>query len=145
MRISRRTFAILLLPGGLSWADLQSVKAEKNLYRRARKAMENANAALDAAREAYLAGDLEQTNTRLQEVEDSVRLAYDSLQATGRKPRKIAKHYKRAEIGARQLIRRLNGFRDSMSYVDRDKIDKVIDNVEQLQDMLLNAVMGGGR
>jgi len=145
MRISRRAFALLLLPAGAAWADLESVKAEQNLYKRARKAMENANAALDAAREAYLAGDLEQTNARLEEVEDSVRLAYDSLQATGRKPRKIAKHYKRAEIGARRLIRRLNGFRDTMSYLDREKIDEVIEHVEELQDMLLDAVLGGGR
>ncbi len=145
MKTSRRTFLMAFASAGLLRADLETVKAEKNLYRRARKAIENANAALDAAREAYLAGDLEQTNNRLQEVEDSVRLAYDSLQATGRKPRKIAKHYKRAEIGARQLIRRLNGFRDSMSYLDREKIDEVIENVEELQDMLLNAVMGGGR
>ncbi len=145
MKTSRRGFLMLFAAAGLLRADLDAVKAEKNLYRRARKAIDNANAAFDAARDAYLKGDMETMSAKLQELEDSVRLAYESLQATGRKPRKIARHYKRAEIGARQLIRRLNGLRDTMSYLDRDKIDRVIQNVEELQDKLLDAVMGGGR
>ncbi len=124
--------------------DLEAVKAEENLFKRARKSVENADRMLDVARDAYLKGESDKVSAALKEVDDSIALAYQSLKDTGRKPRKISKHYKRAEIGSRKLLRRLETFRNEMSYLDREQIEEVIKNVRKIQQDLLFDVMGGG-
>jgi hypothetical protein len=126
-------------------AELDAVKAEKNLQKRAKLAMENADAALDKARAAYMSGEMEAQAAGLTEVEESVALAYQSLKETGKNPRKASRHYKRAEIGSRKLLRRLDTFRNEMSYLDRDPIDKVIQSVTKVHDDLLKDVMGGAQ
>jgi hypothetical protein len=55
----------------------------------------------------------------------------------------VSRHYKRAEIGSRKLLRELDGFRNEMSYLEREEIDKVIQTVQKVQSELLHAVMGG--
>lgn len=125
--------------------DLEAVKTEANLEKRARKALENADQMLDAAREAYLKGEFDEMKAALGEVDDSVRLAYQSLKDTGKNPRKSPKHFKRAEISTRKLLRRLDSFRNEMSYLDRDQVEKVIQTVRKVNSDLLHDVMGGRR
>ncbi|MCP5113629.1 MAG: hypothetical protein GY953_22580 [bacterium] len=124
-------------------ADLEVVKAERNLEKRSRLALENADKMLDGARDAYLTGDGAKLEASFQELEESVELAYQSLRETGKKPRKNAKHYKRGEIGTRKLLRRLDTFQAEMSYLDRDKIGEVIKTVQKVHDDFLRDVMGG--
>lgn len=126
-------------------ADLGPIRAEKNLFRRARRAVENADRMMDTARDAYQKGQRKAMMNALKELDDSLALAYESLKETGRKPRKISNHYKRAEIGSRKLLRRLEDFRDEMSYTDRAPIDEVIKKVQKIHDQLLRDVMGGGK
>ncbi len=148
MRRSMRYLLMGALVLGCVWpalADLDTVKAEKNLQKRAKKAMEHAGTVLDKARDAYMIGEMEAMASGLTEVEESVALAYQSLRETGRNPRKASKHYKRAEIGSRKLLRRLDNFRNEMSYLDRDRIDKVIQSVTKVHDDLLKDVMGGAQ
>src|SRR5579862_4283096 len=99
--------------------DLAAVRTEPNLERRSDLALDNANAACDAARDAYNAGDAAKTETALDEVEASVDLAYQSLQETGKDARRNPKSFKRAELKTRQLLRRLEGLRDSFAAADR--------------------------
>ncbi len=127
----------------LLYADLDTVKAEPNPKHRARDLMENARRALDTAREAYSQGETAKVKAALEELQESVELTYASLQEVGKPPRKMASHYKRAEIGCRKLLRRMEGFRDAMSYVDRPMIDDVIKVVQKTQSDLLHDVMGG--
>ena len=135
--------ALLALPAGeLLYADLETIKTEGNLEKRADKAMKNAAATLDAARKAYKTGDSAQLHASLQEVQDSVDLAYTSLKDTGKDPRKHSKHFKRAEIRARELLRRLETFRNEMSYTDREEIEGVIKRVQQVRNDLLLGIMG---
>ena len=47
--------------------DLGAVKSEPNLERRSDRALDNANTALDAARDAYSAADLDKTQSALKE------------------------------------------------------------------------------
>ena len=56
--------------------DLATIKSEPNLEKRSELALTNANTALDSARDAYNKGDLDRTETNLNEVLDSVDLAY---------------------------------------------------------------------
>jgi hypothetical protein len=121
--------------------DLTAVRQEPNLERRSELALDNADAALTSAREAYKAGDFERTHTEAMEVEESVTLAYDSLQETGKDPRRSPKFFKRAEMATRQLLRRIDGLIETMSVADRSALLMVRDRVSEVHDDLLNGVM----
>jgi hypothetical protein len=120
--------------------DLASVKSEPNLEKRSELALINANTALDSARDAYGQGDLDKTQANLDEVRDSVDLAYQALSDTGKDPRKD-RFFKRAELKTRELLRRLEGLDQTMSFADRGIVDKVRDRVSEIHDNLLKGIM----
>lgn len=120
--------------------DLGTVRSEPNLEKRSELALTNANTAIDSARDAYTRGDLDNTQTNLDEVLDSVDLAYQSLSETGKDPRKD-KFFKRAELRIRELLRRLEGLNQTMSFTDRGAVEKVRDRVSEIQDNLLKGIM----
>ena len=121
--------------------DLTGVKSEPNLERRSQLAMDHAGAALDAARTAYQASDLEKTQSALSEVSQAVDLAYASLQKTGKEARRDPKFFKRTELATRQLLRRIEGLAESMSFADRSLAEKVRDRVAAIHDDLLQGIM----
>ena len=121
--------------------DLTSVKSEPNLQKRSERALDYANSALDAARDAYKDGDAEKAQEQLQEVRESVDLAYQSLSETGKDPRRDPKFFKRAELRTRELLRRLEGLAQTMSFLDRPNVDKVHERVSEVHDNLLNGIM----
>ena len=124
------------------WAvDLASIQQEPNPERRSQLAMDYAGAALDTARKAYQATDLEKTQTSLTEVGAAVDLAFDSLQQTGKEARRDPKFFKRAELSTRQLLRRIEGLAQSMSFEDRVAAEKVRDRVAAIHDDLLQGIM----
>jgi len=123
--------------------DLQQAKAEPNLEKRSKLALENADRALKDARAAYARGDFKQTETLVGEVQDSVVLAEDSLRETGKNPRKSPKWFKRAEIETRDLLRKMESFREEMSVVDRPMLEKATAKIQQVHDDLLLGVMEG--
>jgi hypothetical protein len=133
----------LVLGAGPIFADLEEIKEDTNLQRRSRKALENADAVLDKAREAYRKGDGSTMDQAFQEIIASVELAYQALVERGRDPRKNAQPYKRGEIKTRELLRRLTTFREEMSYMDRDRIASVIEAVDKIHGNFLRDVMGG--
>jgi hypothetical protein len=135
-------FPILMLAAAqLYAADLGAIKNEPNLERRSDLALQNANSALDIAREAYTAGNLDKTEAAVDEVGASVDLAFDSLGHTGKDPRRSPKFFKRAEMSTRQLLRRLDGMMESMSVVDRSVVEKVRDHVADIHENLLKGIM----
>jgi hypothetical protein len=121
--------------------DIASVKTEANLEHRSELALANANSALDEARSAYGSGDSNKTETALQEVDESVTLAYDSLSATGKDPRKSPRYFKKAEMSIRMLLRRLEGVAENFSVSDRAKIETVRDHVSEIHDNLIQGIM----
>lgn len=128
----------------LAFADLAAVKSEPNPEKRSDLAVKNAADALENARTAYQAGDINKTNAELNEVRDSINLALDSLESSGKQPRK-SKYYKRAEIRVRELLRRMSGFRDEMSVEDRKPLDDVAARVQEVHDRLLSEIMSKGK
>ncbi len=126
-------------------ADLKSAQAEPNLEKRSKLALENAGAALKAARAAYNKGDNGQAASAADEVRASVDLAFESLQQTGKNPRSHPKYFKQAEIETRDLLRRLDSFQQEMSYADRPMLDKVKARIQQVHDELLMGLMEGKR
>jgi hypothetical protein len=136
--------ALLALVGVQSIrADLKRAMAEPNLEKRSRLALENAKAAYQAAREAYQKGELEQVQTFATEIEQSVDLAYQSLQQTGKNPRSSPRYFKSAEQETSQLTRRIEGLQEEMSYTERPMLDKTKARVQQVHDDLLLGLMEG--
>jgi hypothetical protein len=124
------------------WAiDLASVQQEPNLERRNQLAMECANSALDTARTAYQANDLDKTRASLDEVGDAVSLAYDSLKQTGKEARRDPKFFKKTELATRQMLRRIEGMAESMNFEDRSLLDKLRDRVTAVHEELLQDIM----
>lgn len=132
---------IALLAAQLYALDLGAIKKEPNLERRSDLALQYASSALDTARDAYAAGDVDKTGAAIEEVGSSVDLAYDSLEQTGKDPRRSPKFFKRAEMSTRQLLRRLDGMIESMSVVDRMAAEKVRGRVADIHENLLKGIM----
>ena len=124
-------------------ADLSAARAEPNLERRAKLALANASTVLTAARAAYDNGQIEKAGTLANEVGESVRLAYDSLVATGKNPRRSPRWFKYAEIQTRDLLRRIDAFNFDMAATDRELLSKVKETVLELHDQLLQGLMEG--
>jgi hypothetical protein len=136
--------AIVVLAAAPAWAGLDDAKAEPNLEKRADLALDNAGIALKAAQDAYLAqADMKQVGASLDEVEASVDLAYASLEETHKSPNRSPKHFKRAEILTRQILRRIDDFRQQMSVDERDRLDRVRAAVQKVHENLLEGIMGG--
>ncbi len=129
-------------PEGTPADDLARIQAELHPDKRAHMALDNADDALKQAREAYDKGDNEAMAARLQEAERSVELADSSLKGTGKNPSRSPKHFKYAELKTRDLLRKLNGFREAMSVADRPPLEHVIGTVQKIHDALLDGIMG---
>lgn len=132
-------FALQLLAAPAS-ADLNKAKSEPNLEKRSDLALNNAADALKTARKAYDKGDNAAVATAIAEVQDSVELAYDSLKQTGKNPRSHPKWFKKAEIGTRDLLRRMDSFQQSMSYADQKLLDPA-SSIQKIHDELLEGLM----
>jgi hypothetical protein len=135
--------ALTLAGGAAASTELDAVRAEANLEKRSKLALDNAASALRSAREAYQAGDTATVTVKADEIGESVDLAYNSLTETGKNPRKSPRWFKHAEMETRQLTRRLEDFAQQMNYDDRAILDKTRARVEQVHDDLLTGLMEG--
>jgi hypothetical protein len=138
--------AAIALAGSLAVplrADLKAAMAEPNLEKRSKLALDNAETAYQAVRAAYEKGDNTQVAAAAKEILESVDLAYTSLTATGKDPRRSPKWFKRAEIETRDLLRRLTGFQEQMSFDDRPLLDAAKTRLQQVHDSLLVGLMEG--
>jgi|GEM_PF-443210 phosphate uptake regulator len=124
------------------WCDLTAARADRNLERRSDKALDNAVRILAIAKQRYAAGDLQGTHAAIEEVRDSVELSFKSLRETGKDPRKSPKHFKRAELMTRQLLRRLRDFQLEMAVEDRQQVEAVRDYVREVHEKLLAGILG---
>jgi hypothetical protein len=135
--------AVLCAAGLPAAADLKQAMAESNLEKRSALALDNARAALKQTREAYQKSESEGVAAGIEEIEESVDLAYTSLKQTGKNPRRNPRWFKKAEIGTRDLGRRLDALQQEMSYADRPLLDRVRARVQKVHDDLLTGLMEG--
>jgi hypothetical protein len=122
--------------------DLAGIKAEPRLEKRSQLALQFADSALDSARDLYKKGEVDACSTALGEIETAVQLAYDSLMATGKDPRRNSKPFKDAEKSTRQILRRLESLSDLMSAFDRGAVEPVQHTVSDIHDKLIIGIMG---
>ena len=135
--------AVAWTVGGARAADLARARAEPNLTKRARLALAESSAALDASRADYQRGDNNQVAVDAAMIVDSVDLAFQSLDQTGKDPRKSPRWFKYAEIQTRDLLRRLDALERDMSYSDRPLLEKAKTEVQRVHDKLLLGLMEG--
>jgi broad specificity phosphatase PhoE len=122
-------------------ADLAAAKAEPNLEKRSRAALENANHALRKAKEVY-ASDTRRACEWIEEVAESVEISGAALRATGKNPSRNPKHFKQAEIATRDLARKLDHFAKDVDEADRETVQKARARVLHIQDEILEGIMG---
>lgn len=127
----------------LAGGDLKRAMAEPNLEKRSKLALENAKAAYQSARSAYQNGDLDQVKAFLDELNQSVELAYQSLEQTGKNARNSPRYFKSAEQETSDLARRIESLQQDMSYDERPMLDKVKARVQQVHDDLLLQLIEG--
>lgn len=120
---------------------LEDVRAERNLETRSRLALEYAHAALDRAIKTYLDGDPKAGLQLLAEIRQAVELSQESLQATGKAPSRNPKHFKRAEIETRALLRELENAERQVNFDDREHVRVIYDRVEEINRELLLGIM----
>jgi hypothetical protein len=135
--------AAILLGSAALHADLRQARAEPNLEKRAKLALDDATVTLDAARQAYLKDDNDAVSADVAELQESVDLAFTSLNDTHKDPRRSPKWFKYAEIHTRNLLRKLDVFQQDMSFQDRPLLDKVKEDIQQVHDKLLLGLMEG--
>lgn len=121
--------------------DLSAIKMEPNLERRSERAIDNASAAMDTARDAASAGDSAKTKAALEELRDSVDLSYQSLVDSGKSARRNPKFFKRAELKTRELMRRLEGLAQAVDLDDRPFVESVRERVSTVHDDLIKDIM----
>lgn len=140
--MKRIVLTMLLVSSQWAHADLSRAKAEQNLERRSGLALDNAAASLKLARAAYDKGDNDEVVKDAADVLESIDLAANSLEQSGKNPRRSTA-YKKAEISTRDLARRIKDFQDQMSYVNRPLLDKLLARVQVVHEELLMGVMEG--
>ena len=124
-------------------ADLKTARAEPDLGKRSKLALDNAEAALKSAREAYNNDQKDRLKAAVEELLESVNLASESLKATGKNPRRSPKWFKQAEIATRDLLKRMDTFQHDMSFDDRTVLDKAKARTQEVHDELLLGLMEG--
>jgi hypothetical protein len=133
----------LISTPGLLPADLKIALNERDLGKRSKLALDNAEVALKEAREAYQKGDNQALAAAAQEIEDSVSLAWDSLESTGKNPRKSPRWFKHAEIETRNLLKKLDTLQHDLAFEDRPVLDKAKARLQKVHDDLLKGVVEG--
>jgi hypothetical protein len=118
--------------------DLNSIRNEPNPEHRCDLAIDHANSVLDGAKEAFNAGAGAKMLALVEEIGDSVDLAYESLAGEAHRNTRA---FKRAEQRTHLLLRRLDSFRQLVDFDDRAKVDQVRERVSTAHDNLLNGIM----
>ena len=127
---------LLLLPS----LDLESARNEPNLERRAELALENANQAIDRAKQYAADSQFDKLHLAVMEVQESVELCHSTLASTGKDPRKNTRQFKKVEMRIHQLTRRMKGFADEVSIEDKPVIQKVVNRLEEINDEIVGGI-----
>lgn len=140
-----RLFLVLLIAVAALPANLASVRAEPNVEKRSRLALDNADAAYLRSRANLEAGKAEAAAADLQEVQQSVELAKEALDQTHQNPSRKPKNFKYAETRTRDLLRKLKGWQESLDSTDRPMVEAVRNRIQEVHDEWLTGIMGKKR
>lgn len=137
----RKVILIAALSGASLFAQLDAVHSEPNLEKRSELALLHANAAIDRARTLYKEGKQAQFEAAVQEIVDAVELSRTSLQQTGKKARRHPKHFKRAELKTRELVKRLDTLETDVGLEQRPVVTAAKKHVSAINDDFVVQIM----
>lgn len=136
--------AILMLALLAPPAGLDQVRAEPKLEKRAELAIDYAGTAVARSRKTVAeSGSRNELEAALKDAVDACQLALDSLRETGKKPNKLSRQYKRAEMRTRQYVKELTDTALALSLDDRPAAESARDRVQLLHEEFLVGVMSG--
>ena len=128
-----------------AWAGtyqaLERIRREPNLERRAKMALAHAESSVKRAGRAYEEGDPKQGEALLEEIQASVEFAKESLDATGKNPSRKPKHFKRAEIATRELVRLLDDLETKLGFDERELVQTVRARIGEINTEILMGIM----
>jgi hypothetical protein len=131
----------LLFGSAIGSAEFTTVMAEPNLEKRAALALKEADNAITAAKKAYDDKKSDEFRARLEDVQELVNLSYKSLDDTGKRARRSPKHFKRAELGIRALVRRLDSLSNEVSVDDREPVTAARKALNEVHETVLHDIM----
>jgi hypothetical protein len=131
----------LLFGVAICSAEFTAVMAEPNLEKRSALALKEADNSITAAKKAYDEKNPDEFRDRIQDVQELVNLSYKSLQDTGKRARKSPKHFKRAELAIRTMIRRLESLSNEVSVDDRDVVTSAKNALNDVHETVLHDIM----
>ncbi|MBA3974371.1 MAG: hypothetical protein C0504_09165 [Candidatus Solibacter sp.] len=124
--------------------SLDKVRAEPKPERRSELAIEYAGAAMARARKTVSeSGSRAGLEAALKETVEACQLALDALRETGKRPNKLGRQYKRAEMRTRQYVKELTDVALALSLDDRPMAESARDRVQLLHEEFLVGVMSG--
>ena len=135
-------FTILVLLGQTAPATLAQVRAEPNLERRAKFAIEYAMTAERAAEAAYSNNDMAGVTAELKEMQTAVEIAQEAFAHTGRTPQRHPGPYKNAELRTEEMLVRLGDLEKRMDADERSVIAAPRAKVQQIHDAWFEGIMG---
>ena len=121
--------------------ELSAIEREIDLERRSRLALEYARARVDSIVEAYVEAEPERAQEILADIVTAIEISQEALAETGKHPRAKPKHFKRAEIETRKLVRDLEGAKKKLTYDERQDLDPTIARIEEINQELLMGIM----
>src|SRR5262245_28020402 len=97
---------------------------------------------LSLASDAIKSGEREMLGKRLNEYVDTIRDAHQTMMKTGRDAHRKPKGFKDLEIALRRQIRMLDDLSHSVSFDQRDPVDKAKEEASDIREELLKALFG---
>ena len=134
-------FAAALVWAAKPPASLDEVQREPDLEKRADLALEFARPAVNRKLKAYEAGQPAEAKQILDSIVKAAVMAQEALEETGKHARSKPKHFKRAEIDTRKLLRDLQSAQRQLTFDERPDLDPAIETVEKINRQLLFDIM----
>ncbi len=124
--------------------SLEDVRREGDPLRRFDQSLRLAEARMkEAWKLVREEGGRQQFDAVISDIVSCTELALDSLQATGRRPGKLTRQYKRGEIRARTFEKGLKELALAVGFDERERVEAARRRIAEIHEQFLNAVMTG--
>jgi hypothetical protein len=104
-------------------------------------AFDNANKAIDSSRTSSSEGKAEEAKKSLENAAKEVETALATLEGMDKPAYKNGKHYKRAELRTREILRRIDTLLRDAGFEERDSLKSAHERVAAVHEKLLVGVM----
>ena len=121
--------------------DLEAVRSEPQLEKRAQKAIDYAGAEVSEAREAYQKGEVKGFESAIEHVVAGADLTIKTLEDMGKHPSKNVKNYKLSEKRLREVVRRLDTLKMDVGADERPLVEKAVHHLEEIHEKLLEGAL----